>query len=219
LTQDCPLTDTRRSVTLQYCFLVCTVLILIVSLISPRYPHEQMLQHTPTVLGIIVMAVAARRRTLSHLSFACIILFMWLHIVGARHIYSDVPYDSWWETLFGSSLSEPFGWERNHYDRLVHLMFGVLCVPPVAELSKRWGTFSLAWALAFALLFVSAASAIYEIFEWLLAVAMDPKDAEAYNGQQGDLWDAQKDMVLAFVGSLVSVALLAVFKRPENAER
>jgi putative membrane protein len=48
---------------------------------------------------------------------------------------------------------------------------------------------------------------------------MDPKDAEAYNGQQGDLWDAQKDMVLAFVGSLVSVALLAVFKRPENAER
>ena len=56
--------------------------------------------------------------------------------------------------------------------------------------------------MLFGVLVVLSASAVYEIFEWLLTVVMAPQHAEAYNGQQGDLWDAQKDMALSFGGSL-----------------
>jgi putative membrane protein len=42
---------------------------------------------------------------------------------------------------------------------------------------------------------------LYEVFEWLLTLLLSPKDADSYNGQQGDMWDAQKDMGLALLGS------------------
>ena len=58
---------------------------------------------------------------------------------------------------------------------------------------------------------IATVGAVYEIFEWGIAVVMAPNYAESYNGQQGDLWDPQKDMALALLGSLVSLALLAFF--------
>jgi putative membrane protein len=57
--------------------------------------------------------------------------------------------------------------------------------------------------------FILSTSAVYEIIEWMLAMLMAPDWAESYNGQQGDIWDAQRDMALAAIGSLISVAVLA----------
>ncbi|MCI0335790.1 MAG: DUF2238 domain-containing protein [Planctomycetes bacterium] len=34
-----------------------------------------------------------------------------------------------------------------------------------------------------------------------------PDWADAYNGQQGDVWDAQRDMTLAWAGSVLGVIL------------
>lgn len=195
---------------LQYIFLIATTILLAASLVDPLYPRQQLLQHIPTVIAILVLAVAAWKRVLSPVSFACIVLFLWLHIVGARYIYSYVPYDRWTELILGTSLSEEFGWERNHYDRLVHLLFGFLAIPPSAEVVQKYGKLSAYWALTFAVLLVLSVSALYEVFEWLLTVVMAPGDAEAYNGQQGDLWDAQKDIILAFGGALLGTTCVVV---------
>jgi len=54
---------------------------------------------------------------------------------------------------------------------------------------------------------VLSVSCLYEIFEWLLAIVAGGETAERYNGQQGDPWDAQKDMALAALGALVVIAL------------
>ena len=70
--------------------------------------------------------------------------------------------------------------------------------------------------MVFGMLAVLSISAVYEIFEWLLTVIMAPQHAEAYNGQQGDLWDAQKDMALAFVGSLCASLVLFILTRHRN---
>ena len=163
-------------------------------------------------MAIGLLAADTRRNWISRSSFLCLSFFIWLHILGARYIYSFVPYDKWVTTLIGSSASEWFGWDRNHYDRLVHFLFGMLFVIPAAELGSRCGKLSPKWAVSFAVLVVLSISALYEVFEWLLTVVMAPRHAEAYNGQQGDMWDAQKDMALAFVGSVVTLPFLLVTK-------
>lgn len=144
---------------------------------------------------------------------ACMLFFLWLHILGARFIYSFVPYDDWSIALFGSSISEWFAWERNHYDRLVHFAFGALFMAPAVDVATRYGRMTTSWAILFGVLFVMAMSAWYEAFEWLLTVVVSPLDAESYNGQQGDLWDAQKDMALAFLGSLMAIPPVLVWIR------
>ncbi|MCA9060098.1 MAG: DUF2238 domain-containing protein [Planctomycetaceae bacterium] len=188
--------------------LLMTTALLAVSLISPLYPREQVLQHLPTALFLVFLYADSRRNWLSKPSIACMTLFFWLHILGARYIYSYVPYDEWSQRLAGVSLSTALGWQRNHYDRLVHLLFGVLFIIPTAEIGGKYARMTARWSLVFGVLCVLAISAVYEIFEWLLTVVMSPRQADAYNGQQGDLWDAQKDMALAWLGAVVSGACL-----------
>lgn len=190
--------------------LLITVGLLGLSLLGAPYPREQVLQHTPTVVAVLCLTVEARRDRMSLTSFACVVLFFWLHILGARYIYSFVPYDDWLRALTGETLSGQFGWRRNHYDRLVHVAYGALFVAPFVEWGTVRGRMSRGWALQYALLAVLATGAIYEIFEWLLAVVMAPDWAEAYNGQQGDPWDAQQDMALALAGGLFTAMVLSL---------
>ena len=41
-----------------------------------------------------------------------------------------------------------------------------------------------------------------------ISIFLSPEDVEAYNGQQGDYWDAQKDMAFAFLGAVSMVMIL-----------
>ena len=198
--------------------LLLTVVLLALSLVQAPYLSLQPLQNSPTVLALAGLMVCMKRGWLSDLSFACLVVFLWLHILGARYIYSYVPYDQWTAAVFGGELSAWFGWQRNHYDRLVHLAFGALWMVPAVEVCHRKLGLSRWLSLALGVMFILAVSAVYEVFEWGIAVVMAPNYAEAYNGQQGDLWDPQKDMALAWVGSLVAVVLLVFRGSFFNAE-
>jgi putative membrane protein len=199
--------------------LLATVVVLLVSLVGADWPEEQALQHVPTFAAILLLAFAVRGGWLSTESLACVVAFLWLHILGARYIYSFVPYDDWARSLCGSTVSSWLGWERNHYDRLVHLCFGALAIAPARELARRYGGMSRAWANLFAWCAVMTISGGYEVVEWLLTLLLSPDDAEAYNGQQGDAWDAQKDMALAMLGSLACLATCGVWDRRRRAKQ
>ncbi len=198
---------------LQIALLGITCVLLVASLWQPIYPHEQLLQHVPTVAAIAALALCVHRRWLSTSALVCLVLFLWLHILGARYIYSYVPYDEWLQTAFGFSPTLHFGWHRNHYDRLVHWCFGALAVPPTCEVAQRVGGLSRYWAIAFAVAFTATLSSTYEIAEWIVAIVLSPESAEAYNGQQGDMWDAQKDMALAGAGSLTAALGVCLLPR------
>ena len=180
----------------------------VVSCIRPLYPQEMFLQHLPTVAAILVLALTARRFPLSDATFTCLILFMLLHVLGARYIYSNVPYDEWSQRWLGFGITERFGFRRNHYDRVVHFFFGLLWVRPVWEICVRYFKVPRRFAFYTALEFVLAFSMVYELFEWGLALLLSPQEADAYNGQQGDIWDAQKDMSLAAVGALLALIVM-----------
>ncbi len=179
------------------------------------YPEQMYLQHIPTVAALIAWPYVYRTRLLSGASGLCIAAFVVLHIVGARYIYSYVPYDAWTGAVFGRSVGEVFGFTRNHYDRVVHFGYGLLFTRPAFDVITRRTSMSRTGARYFSVEFVVASSAVYELFEWLLTLLLSGADAEAYNGQQGDMWDAHKDMAFASLGSLLAV--FALPRRPKDA--
>lgn len=131
--------------------------------------------------------------------------FLLLHLLAACWSYSFTPYDAWGRRLLGVSIDAAFGFGRNMFDRLVHLCFGLWLVLPLAEISVRHGGLSRRAGLVMAVLGVFAFSSAYEIFEWLLTLGLAPEQAGAYNGEQGDRYDGQKDMALANLGALLAV--------------
>ena len=178
------------------------------SCVAPPYVEYLLMQHVPTILGAFVLIYVSNRFVISRLSFTSIIVFLCLHTLGARYLYSYVPYDAWSQYLLGISISESFGFQRNHYDRLVHFSFGLLLAMPVQEIERRYLRLSLALSSLLALEFVIATSASYELMEWLVAVLFTPDWADQFLGQQGDIFDAQKDMSLATAGACVSLSFL-----------
>ena len=105
------------------------------------------------------------------------------------------------------------------YDRLVHLGFGLLLVHPVGALLSRHLAVRPKLAIAVAVCFVLAASALYEIFEWLLTLCLAGPAADQYNGQQGDIWDAQKDMACAGAGAIAAAIWLVVRTQVKSRAR
>lgn len=180
------------------------------SLINQPYPAVAPLHHIPTLLLLFSAPALLRRWPMSNGALACVVAFFLLHTLGGRYTYTETPYDLWSDYLFGSTVSEIFGWQRNHYDRLVHFSFGLLFVYPVREILLRYAKVSSGLAIYIALEFVMGISAIYEIFEWLLSLILAGDAVESYNGQQGDVWDAQKDMALAFLGAVVMTIMLLI---------
>jgi len=173
--------------------------------IGQPYPYLAPFQHVPTLAILFAAPWAIRRWRLSTASVASIGLFLLAHTLGGRYIYSYVPYDHWSRALAGQGLSDRFGWTRNQYDRLVHFLFGLLWTLPVRQALMRRHDIPRGLALWAGFAFVGSVSAFYEIFEWLLTLVAAGDTADYYNGQQGDMWDAQKDMALAQGGSFVAI--------------
>lgn len=176
------------------------------SALGAIYPTNTWLQVGPVALMLPFAILALRRWPISNRSAGCIAAFMLLHLLAARWSYSFVPYDVW---LGG--IDAVLGLQRNMFDRLVHFLFGALAIDPLVEMGSRYWRLTRRMAIAFAVLFVLAMGGIYEIFEWTLTLALAPADAGAYNGEQGDMFDAQKDMALAALGALMALPFVQRF--------
>ncbi len=196
----------------QFLFVVFLI-ILSGSCIKPPYPDYLLMQHVPTLAGALLLPFLSNRYDISRLSFAAIILFLILHTVGARYLYSYTPYDAWSERWLGISISDVFGFQRNHYDRLVHFSYGFLLAVPIQEFERRHLRLLPALSSVLAIECILATSAAYELIEWLVAVIFTPDWADKFLGQQGDMFDAQKDMALATTGAILSIGALAIVNR------
>jgi putative membrane protein len=144
-----------------------------------------------------VLIPGYRRFRFSNTSYALLTVFLTLHMAGAHYTYAETPLGFW--------LQDWFGFERNHYDRLVHFSFGLLLVLPLREYLLSRSGVTAGWSYLFSVVVVMALSAFYEIIEMLAAVVVSPELGTAYLGTQGDEWDAQKDSALASAGAIVAV--------------
>ena len=177
--------------------------------IHPLWPRDQALHSSLTVVGFAWLVLHARRWPMRNGDFIAICAFIAVHCVAARWLYSNVPYDAWLQSLLGWSPNEAFGWQRNHFDRLIHLLYGLCLTPAVhRSLRQRWPGLGIGAGFTLAVMAVMCTSLVYEWAEWGIALMLSPDAAEAYNGQQGDVWDAHMDMLLATVGALLTWRLL-----------
>ncbi len=177
--------------------------------INPLEMAPYLLHQIGTVFMLVVLLVCLYKLGLSFASVCLYIGFLLIHIVGAHYLYSYVPYAEWTQSIFGFNLDQAMGWTRNMYDRLVHLAYGLFLYPFFYRIFQIWLPQLKASTLFLLVVqFVMATSLFYEWIEWLIAIGLSPEEAENYNGQQGDIWDAHKDMLLATLGAMITGGIL-----------
>ncbi len=181
--------------------------------IAPWYRQDWLLENLLVLVLVPALVVTRNRLRFSNPAYTCLFVFLVLHEIGAHYTYSLVPYDAWIQRLTGIPVDATFGFERNHFDRLVHLLYGLLVTPAAIELFAHHGRYPRVWAFLFPLLFMLSHSVIYELVEWGAALVFGGDLGQAYLGTQGDAWDAQKDMALAALGSLVTTIIAAALGR------
>ncbi|MBD3666882.1 MAG: DUF2238 domain-containing protein [Kangiella sp.] len=197
--------NTKFLLTLSGIFLVVFVL----CAINPIDRTTWLLENILMFLLIAGMIVSYKKFRLSRISYFCIFLFLCFHEVGSHYTYSLVPYNEWTQSVFGSPLNDWFGWERNHYDRFLHLAYGLLFAYPIREIFIRLVKVKGFWGYFLPLDLTLSTSAIYELIEWAAAIVFGGDVGAAYLGTQGDVWDAHKDMALAGLGALIAMVTVA----------
>lgn len=181
---------------------VCYGILWLILAIDPNNRFDWFIENLLVAVAVAVIAFSYQRFRLSFLSYVMIAIFMSLHAVGAHYTYSETP--------FGDAVRDFFGWERNHYDRLVHFSFGLLLAYPFYDLCRRHVRPPLeAWNFIVAMALIAALSGLYEIIEWSAAEILAPERALAFLGTQGDVFDGQKDAALALLGALIALAATA----------
>lgn len=187
-----------------YIALGLLLIAIVISGIQPLEFEAYLLHQAGTVFMLILLFVIFKKIGLDFLSFTLYLLFLLIHIIGAHYLYSYVPYNDWIQQVFHFNLDHSMGWSRNMYDRLVHLAYGVLLYPLIYRVFQVWLPSAKPFSLFLLVVqFVMASSVLYELIEWAIAIGLSPEEAENYNGQQGDMWDAHKDMLLATIGAII----------------
>ncbi|MBP5534854.1 MAG: DUF2238 domain-containing protein [Alphaproteobacteria bacterium] len=135
---------------------------------------------------------------------AYFILFAWcvLQVIGAQYTFERVPFDY---------ITNLFGFERNHYDRVAHFTIGCSSFL-ISEFVYRKGFVSgKIIAICFGIIFIMAMANAWELVEWIYAEVDGGSAGQAFLGSQGDIWDAQKDMLMDTLGALLGGIIFYFF--------
>ncbi len=162
-------------------------------------------ENTLVVIFLLMLGITFKKFKFSDVSYLLMTIYLLLHIYGAEYTYAENPFGYW--------LKDTFHLQRNHYDRIVHCSFGLLLAYPMRDYFKnhfQWPNW-VCWVLPCEI--TLSFSAMYELIEWLVADIFFPSEGDAYLGTQGDIWDAQKDMGIAFIGSVTAMILFSSIKK------
>jgi len=164
-----------------------------------------LLENTLVFIFIIVIISTYKKFQFSDLSYLLIFVFLLLHVYGAEYTYAENPFGYW--------LKDVLNLQRNQYDRIVHFSFGFLLAYPLRELFLIGFQFpkGVAWILPIEI--TLSIGAFYELIEWAVADLFFKEQGMAYLGTQGDVWDAQKDIFLAFIGAVIATTIISIIKK------
>lgn len=173
--------------------------------IAPLYREDWLLENALVFVSLPLLVLTYSKLRLSNFAYTLLFVFFALHAIGAHYTYSEVPYQQWSKALLGFDINDVFGWHRNHFDRLVHLSYGLLVTPAAIEVLDTYAPQRGIWRFLVPWLFMISHGTFYETLEWVAAEFFGGDLGQAYLGTQGDSWDSQKDTALAGLGALISV--------------
>ncbi len=170
-------------------------------------PYDRLtwwLEVIPGIVGFIVLAAIYRRFRFTTLVYTFIALHICLLCVGGHYTYARVPLFDW--------LREIFHWHRNHYDRLGHFAQGFVPALIAREVFIRLKIFNRSGWMPFLIVAMCLGiSAFYEFTEWWAALIGGTASIE-FLGTQGDIWDTQADMFMAFVGAICAIVFMPAWQ-------
>ena len=153
-----------------------------------------------TVLCIVVPLVWMYLRNVrfSNAAYLFMAVLIFLHTIGGHYMFAQVPF-GWVTDLLGA--------QRNHFDRLAHFTVGFYAYALMEFVESRRLSTRRAFSFVFAVAAILAVAALFEMVEWLYAVSADSAAGAEFLGSQGDVWDAQKDMLADGLGALVAAGV------------
>ncbi|CAM2796775.1 DUF2238 domain-containing protein [Vibrio mytili] len=186
-----------------------TIFYAVVFLFSALEPNSRAVwfaEIIPAIAILIAIWGVSIRHQFSNTAYLLMFIWLCLHTVGAKYTFAEVPF-GWFNDLIGS--------ERNNFDRIAHFAIGLYAYP-IAEYLIRYKKVSVTFSCWFALFAIMSLAAGYEIIEWGYAEIAGGDEGIAFLGSQGDIWDAQKDMLCDTAGAVISLLLMSAQRRFTN---
>ncbi len=178
------------------------IIIFIALGIHPYSRFDWFMENLPTFVITLVLIFTYKKFRFSNFTYFMMFIGIVWHTIGGHYTYERVPFD------FVNNL---FGFARNNYDRFGHFIAGFFALPFAEYLYKKTSIKSFKIAFFFGLFAIGFVAASYEIFEMLFALQFGGEDAANFLGSQGDIWDAQWDMLMDILGAIFSLGLYRSF--------
>ena len=189
------------------------------SAIRPHDYFTWFLETVPGMIAVVVLAATYPRFRFTPLVYTLIVAHVAVLCVGGHYTYAEVPLFNW--------IRDHFHQSRNNYDRVGHFMQGFVPALVAREVLIRRKVVRGKWWLVFIVMSICMAiSAMYELFEWRVAVATGAA-SDAFLGTQGDPWDTQEDMATCLIGASSALLFMSYWHNraiakitvPTDAER
>ena len=187
------------------------LLVFTVCAINPAERSTWVAENLPIVAIAGVLTVLYWRGIrFSNMAYALMSVLLFMHTIGGHYTFEKVPFD-WFNNLFG--------FKRNMYDRVAHFTVGFYAFA-IIELTDRLVTIRSRFiSYAFPLCVIGTVAMAYELIEWVYAATAGGSAGAAFLGSQGDIWDAQKDMLADTSGAIFALLLYALLGCGPSAAR
>ena len=180
-----------------HCLALLFSIIFIILGIEPVDRAVWIVEVVPIIVIFLALVFTYPKFKFSYISYSLMVLWLVWHTIGGHYTFANVPFDF---------ITDLFNFQRNHFDRVGHFMIGFYAYP-MAEFLTRKKYASKIIAMVFGLFFVMSIACAYEIIEWAYAVTDGGNTGLEFLGSQGDIWDAQKDMLADTLGALFTLSL------------
>jgi len=178
--------------------LIIYILLFVICSINPFDRGVWLVENLTVLVVVLFFVLTYKYFKFSNTAYLLISIFIFMHTIGGHYSFARVPFDF---------ITNLFGFERNNYDRFAHFSIGLYAYA-MAEFLYVKKIVTKKWALLLFPIFIIMSLAVsYEWFEWLFAVIIDPTAGIEILGAQGDIWDAQKDMLCDTLGAIIAIIL------------
>ncbi len=161
-------------------------------------------ENVPVLFIVLGLALTISKFRFSNLAYSAMAFWIFWHTVGGYYTFERVPFDF---------VNDLFGFERNMFDRFGHFMIGFFALPIAELVTRKKLITNKVMVILFSLFAIVTLAAFYELFEWQYAVLFGGENASDFLGSQGDIWDAQKDMLCDTLGAVSVLGLFFLRKK------
>lgn len=183
-------------------------IVFIILSIKPVDKFEWWYESIIPIIAVVMLGFLYTKNRFSNWAYFCILTVLVLHAIGAHYTYAACPV--------GAFISRLFGVHRNYFDRLVNFVFGLLISVSVLESIYYRLRIRYIGACMLSVIIILSIAAMYELFQMFSAMLLSNGHMDVVMGYQRDLWDSQKDMALAALGSLISMSTCIILRINKN---